>query len=235
VLPFRIQQLCVGKLHLLLLPKMTKAQMEVISKRLTRAGYSVEHSGPILARSSHSKIHIDPSGLCRSTTDIDDLVIPAIPDILSLEKQPVPIGDLKSLYLTTGRTGRKTTIRVSTRLESWNLWESMRASDSCGLSPDEHAVSSFLFEHARGVCEVVTDFAEEGSVIRMLGRRRYFDSKIDPSMAATTLRVVGTKSARNSYLPRDGMLGLASFENPSAEDWIGLFKELGEWCYFIPK
>ena len=188
-----------------------------------------------MARSGRSKIHIDPSGLCRSTTDIADLIIPLIPDILSLEKQPIPIDELKSLYLTTGRIGRKTTIRVSTRLESCNLWESMRATDSCGLSPDEHAVSSFLFEHARGVCEVVTDFAEAGSVIRMLGKRRYFDSKIDPSMAATTLRVVGAKSARNSYLPRDGMLRLANFENPSAVDWLSIFKELGEWCYFTPE
>jgi hypothetical protein len=235
LLPFRIHQFRIGRVHLLLLPKMNNAQMMVISKRLTEAGYAVERSDSLLAKSGHSKIRIDASGVCRSTTDIADLIIPVIPDILSLKKESICIGELKSLYLATGRPGKKTRIRISTRTESCLLWELMRASDSCGLSPDEHAVSSFLFEHTSGACDVVTDFPEEGSMIKMLGRRRYFDSRIGPSTAAMTLRVAGAKSARNSYLPRDGMLGLTSFERPSAMDWLGLFKELGEWCYFTPE
>jgi hypothetical protein len=214
---------------------MNNAQMIVISKRLTLAGYSVVHSNSLLAKSSHSKIRIDASGVCRSTTDVADVIIPEIPDILCMKKEPISMGELKSLYLATGRSGKKTRIRVSTRTESCLLWELMRASDSCGLSPDEHAVATFLLERARSACDVVTDFPEVGSVIRMVGRRRYFDSKVDPATAATTLRVAGAKSARNSYLPRDGMLELANFAKPSAVDWFGLFKELGEWCYFTPE
>jgi hypothetical protein len=235
LLPFRIHQFCIGRLHLLLLPKMNNAQMMAISKRLTQSGYSVEHSDSLLARSGHGKIRIDASGVCRSTADIADLIIPAIPDILSFEKESIPMDELRSLYLAIGRSGKKTRIRISTRMESCLLWEFMRASDSCGLSPDEHAVASFLLEHTSSACGVLTDFPEEGSVIRMLGRRRYFNSKVNPATAAMTLRVAGAKSVRNSYLPRDGMLGLASFDKPSALDWVGLFKELGEWCYFTPE
>lgn len=214
---------------------MTNAQMKVISKRLTKAGYSVEHSHSLLARSGHDKIRIDASGVCRSTTDITDVIIPAIPDILSFEKEPILMDELRSLYLAIGGPGNEARVRISTRTESCLLWELMRASGTCGLSPDEHAVASFLFKHARGDCDMVTDFPDEKSVIKMLGRRRYFNSKIDPATAAMTLRLAGAKSVRNSYLPRDGMLGLESFDKPSALDWAGLFKELGEWCYFTPE
>jgi hypothetical protein len=235
LLSFRIHQLCFGRLHLLLLPKMTNAQMKVISRRLTKAGYSVEHSHSLLARSGHDKIRIDASGVCRSTTDIADVIIPTIPDILSFEKEPIPMDELRSFYLAIGMSGNGARVRISTRTESCLLWEIMRTSGTCGLSPDEHAMSSFLFKHARGECDMVTDFPGEESAIKMLGRRRYFNSKIDSATAAMTLRVAGSESVRNSYLPRDGMVGFASFDEPSAQDWVGLFKELGEWCYFTPE
>ena len=234
MLSFRIHQLRIGRLRYLLLPKMTKAQMNVISKRLTRAGYSVELSGSLSASSGQGTIRVDPSGVCRSTVDITDLIVPAIPDVLACEKERIPVGKLESLYLTAGRTGKRARVRISTRVESFLLWELMRASDDCGLSPDERAVTTFLLERASGTCGMLTDFPEDGSAVKVLGRRRYFDSKISPAMAAVTLRVAGTKYPKNSYLRRDGTLELAASEKPSATDWFKLFEGLGEWCYFAP-
>ena len=234
MLPFRVHQLRIGSLDYLLLPKMTKAQMNLVSERLTGAGYSVVLSGSLSARSARARVHVAPSGVCRSTDDISDLIIPAIPELLAYEKERIPIRRLISLYLTTGRSGSKTLVRINTRTESWLPWDLMRASDLCGLSPDEHAVSTFILDHAEGACEVLTDFPEEGSEVRVVGRRLYFDSKVSPAMAALTLRVAGAKSSKNSYLRRDGMLKFADLEGPSSAGWSDFFDGLGEWCYFAP-
>ncbi|MDG7007577.1 MAG: hypothetical protein JRN06_04965 [Nitrososphaerota archaeon] len=235
MLSFRVHQLRIGRLHYLLLPKMTRAQMNVISRRVSRAGYSVELSSSLSARSGQGTIQVDPSGVCRSTVDIADLIVPAVPDILACDRERIPLGELESLYLTTDRSGRKSRVRISTRTESFLLWEIMRASGDCGLSPDEHAVATFLLERASGTCGVLTDFPEDGSVARMVEGRRYFDSKISPAMAAKTLRVAGTKYPKNSYLRRDGILELSDIGSSSAGDWLDLFDELGEWCYFTPE
>jgi len=214
---------------------MTSAQMKAISGRLAGAGYSTELSSSLTAKSDRDTIHVDPWGVCRSSADVADLVVPAIPGVLASEKERIPIRELKSLYFTAERSGRKSRMRISTRLESSVFWDSMRASDTCGLSPDEHAVASFLLKHARGACGMVTDFPSEGSVTRVLGRRRYFDSKVDPATAMKTLRVAGAKSPKNSYVRRDEMLEFAGFEGPSETEWLGLFDQLGEWCFFAPE
>ena len=218
-----------------MLPKMTREQLGIISKRLAHGGFSVELFGSLSARSGQGAIHVDPSGVCRSSIDITDLIIPAVPDILACEKARVPIGELVSVYLAAGKSGKKTRVRISTRTESTRLWDFMRASGGCGLSPDEHAFVTFLLGRADGSCEVLTDFPEELSVPRVLGGRRYFDSRISPALAAETLRVAGTKSRRNSYLSRHGMLGFGHYEEPSAPEWFDLFDRLGEWCFFAPE
>ena len=235
MLSFRVHRFHIGELHYLLLPKMTRAQMGMISDRLKGAGYTVELSGSLLAKSGQGAIRVDPSGVCRSSADVADLIVPAIPGILAADKERAPIAELESLYFTTGRFGAKARLRVSTRVESFLLWDLMRAADGCGLSPDEHEVVSFLLGHAKGATRMVTDFPEEGSRVRVLGRRRYFDSEIDPTTAASTLRIVGAKARKNSYLRRDGSVEFATFKRPSAADRLGLFSGLGEWCYFLPE
>lgn len=235
MLPFRIHQLEIGRLHYLLLPKLTRWQMRVISERLTEAGYSVELSDHLSARSAHASIRVDASGVCRATTDVGDLLIPAVPDILASRKARIPMSELESLYLAGGRFGRKTTIRVFTRVESGRLWDLMRASESCGLTPDEHAVTSFLLERSHGACEVLTDFPTHESVVRVLRGRRYYNSRVYAATASMTLRAAGARSPRNSYLRRDGVLKVDNLRRPSASDWRCLFNELGEWCYFAPE
>ena len=235
MLPFRLRQFRIESLHFLLLPKMTNAQMRAISGRLAGAGYSTEITSSLTAKSGRDTIHVDPWGVCRSSADVADLVLPAIPGILASEKERIPIGELKSLYFTPEMSGRTSRMRISTRVESSAFWDSMRASDTCGLSPDEQLVALFLLRHSRGNCGMLTDFPNEGSVTRILGRRRYFDSKIDPATAMKTLRVAGTKSPENSYVRRDEMLEFAGFERPSETEWLGLFDQLGEWCFFAPE
>ena len=234
MLPFRIHRFQARGVHYLLLPKMRRAQMRLISKRLDGAGYTVELSTSLSARSGKRTIHVEPSGVCRSTIDVTDLVVPTVPDILASEKARVPMGELMSMYLTAGRSGKKTEFRFTTRTESWFLWDLMRASGECYLSPDEHAVAAFLFGRAGDACEVLTDFPERGSEVKMLGGRRYFNSRVSPALAAMTLRVAGRKLPRNSYLSRDGVMEFARFDMPPAPSWFNLFDSLGEWCYFAP-
>jgi len=118
------------------------------------------------------------------------------------------------------------------RLESSSRWRELRASDGCALAPDEHAVVSFLLEKARGKCEMITDFVVDGSTPIVLGRKRYFDSKLAPAEAAATLRAVGEQGRRNSYVHRDGNLRLSSSSGISRQDWTDLFSDLGDWCPF---
>ena len=102
------------------------------------------------------------------------------------------------------------------------------------LAPDEHAVASFLLEKTQGKCEMITDFLVDGSTPLVLGKKRYFDSKLDADEAASTLRVVGERRERNSYIRRDGNLGLRSVSGISRADWTDLFADLGDWCPFTP-
>jgi len=102
------------------------------------------------------------------------------------------------------------------------------------LAPDEHAVVFFLLGKARRNCEMITDFLVAGSTPLVLGRKRYFDSKLSPAEGASTLRAVGELGQRNSYIRRDGNLRLSPVSGISRRHWTHLFADLGEWCSFTP-
>lgn len=82
---------------------------------------------------------------------------------------------------------------------------------------------------------MLTDFPTEGAKVRMLGGRQYFDSQLSPAEVSSTLRAVGEKRARNSYLPKSGVMYLDSLKLPSHSEQEALFDRLGEWCYLRPK
>ncbi len=139
------------------------------------------------------------------------------------------MADLAALYLRAPMSVGAPSARLLTRVESGPLWSLLRASGECGLTPDERAVALALL-NGRGHCRLLTDFAEEESVARVYGRKRYFETGIDFGEAESTLRTVGERASRNSYLLGDNVLGLRRRQPLSK--LAEAFGELGEWCFF---
>ena len=81
---------------------------------------------------------------------------------------------------------------------------------------------------------MVTDFFVDGSTPLVFGRRRYFQAELDHDEGALTLRAIGGRGQRNSYITRDGELGPIAATSFSRQDWARLFSDLGEWCPFTP-
>ncbi len=235
MLRFRVHGLEIAGMYYLLLPKLNPAQVRILADRLTRNGYSVHASRIIVAKSDGRVIRIDPSGLCWSAADPSDDVLPAIPDILAVPKQPVPLARIAEMYFRIGESGGGSVVRFSTRIEHSALWDSLRATGECGLAPDEHMVASRLIGRAGGTVSLITDFPSEGSDVRVLGRRRYFESAMSPLNAESTLRVAGSRGPMNSYLPRDVTLKLSASPSLANENLDQALEGLGEWCYFTPE
>jgi len=220
-------------MHYLLLPKLNSLQMEILAKRFAVIG-TVRRAASLVVSSKEGKIRVSDEGLCWSSFDPSDAVLPAIPALLSCPKEMASMEAVKSKYFRTSRSSEGTTFHVLPRLESSSRWRELRASGGCALAPDEHAVVSFLLGRASGNCEMITDFPVEGSTPLVLGRKRYFDSRLNPAEAISTLRVVGEREQRNSYIRRDRSLRLSSVPAISRRDWIDLFADLGEWCPLTP-
>jgi len=231
MLRYKVHQLHVRGRYYLLLPKLNSAQMKMLADRLAKLGYHVGLDKGLAARARGKSIYLNPLGFCRSSFYPSDAIYPAIPDILAAEKEPLPLEALERLYFGLKVSRGGTLVRVSTRIESSTNWDALRSSGECGLTPDERVVSSYFLNRAEGACELLTDFLCERSVPRICGRRRYFDSLLDVAQAACTLRAVGGKESRNSYLPRGGVLRLRGKISLSGEEMVRLLDTIGEWCY----
>jgi len=231
---FRVHELAIVGRHYILLPKLNDAQMEAFAKRLTENGFLVSLSNVISAKSAKGVIHIDPRGFCWSLFDPRDEILPVVPNILKVPKERKPLRELIGSYFMVAKSKAQTVVKVFTRIESSTLWKALRVSGECGLTPDEHVAVSFLFKKAKGECRLLTDYPTYGSILRIYGRRRYYESKLKPPEVGSTLRPVGRKAFRNSYVPRAGTLTFESFDLPSKEELAHLFQDLGEWCYFEP-
>jgi hypothetical protein len=224
MLPFRVHHLVVSRKHYLLLPKLNDEQMSILSRRLETEGFSVDFASTINAKSPRGVVHVDPAGLCWSLTDPEDWVIPAIPDLLRCPKQTIPLKDLASLYFRV----KGHLARMIVRVESGAVWESLRATGQCGLTPDEQAIASALLNGA-GDCPLVCDYPGENPRPMVYGRRRYFSVRFGEARESR-LTMIGEERASNAYLPRDGLIRprppvrLSDFEDS--------FSDLGEWCFF---
>jgi len=233
LLRFKVHQLHLDGRRYLLLPKLNGRQIEILANRLAESGFDVQTGEVLKARSRKGTIYLSASGLSWSSLDSSDVLLPAIPDILAVQKVKVPLPELKGKYVRTGSEAT-TTLYLSPRIESASLWEKMRASGDCGLAPDEHAVISFLINQAGGRCGMLTDYPADDATPRIYGRKRYFDSRLDCDEALSTLRAVGERRSRNSYIRRDGTVLFESYHAIHRRDWLELFAELGEWCYYVP-
>jgi hypothetical protein len=209
-------------------------QLAWLTGRLTDFGFNFDGRPFIVARKKGSSIHLNPSGHCWSTSDPGDFVIPLIPEILGFPKQRVPLAEFKGRYFTVGRSGREAIVRLATRMESAKDWDSLRARGQCALSPDEKMVASLLIRSTRGGCTLLTDFPVDDGGVRVIGNRQYYESFLEPEDAVATLREVGSRRPKNSYLLGNGLLRLRTFVPPSSNTLQAISEELGEWCYFTP-
>ena len=233
VLHFKLHQLRIGRREIILLPRLTLRQMAFVARFLEGRGCSVTSRNPIAARSREGSIRITMSGLCCSTYDASDLVLPALPDLLAFRKEAVSPDELESMYFKGFRTGKVAVFRMALRMEHSSAWDDLRREGQSALAPDERLACTFLMK-AASHCELMTDFPCYDTEPVVLGRRRYFDSTLDSREAISTLRSVDATGSRNSYLKRDGTLQLAGFARQGRGALVDLFVEMGDWCYFSP-
>ncbi len=234
MLSFRVNQFQLSGRHYLLLPKLTQLQVDVLARRLVKEGYSVQASHVLSAASREGNIRVYPSGLCRSSFDPADTILPIIPEILAFPKQKIPLEEVERMYFTAASARGMTTMRLFLRMESATVWDALRAAGECGLAPDEQAVASFFLRASGMTHRMLSDSPSKGAVLRVFGRKRYYDSVLDSDQAASTLRVAGEGRSRNSYLPRDSKLRFRKVRSPSHEAMSELFTGLGEWCFYSP-
>lgn len=234
MLEFQIHQVQLGPRFYLLLPKLNKAQVGTIAERLAEKGFVVQRTSSLAARMNGTSIHVSPAGFCWSTKDPSDAIVPTIPAILETTKEKMELLELRDHYFKLQRSGKSAVLRLSSRLESSPVWRTLRASDQCMLTPDEQAVALLLMRSSSARCNLLTDFPTRSGRVRMIGKRQYYESRIDTVTAEATLRAVGQRGSRNSYIPERGILQFEAFRLPMRESFAELFRGLGEWCYLRP-
>jgi hypothetical protein len=234
MLEFGLHEIRVGSRFYILLPKLNRTQMQTLGARLKRQGFAISGDSSMTAKERGVVLHIDSGGLCWSTSDPADWIVPAIPELLSAPKEEVPLEQLKRRYFSLQTSGSSAILRFEPRIERGSLWRALRGTGDCGLAPDEFAVIMFLLEHTRGRVSLVTDFPTTSSRRRVIGGRQYFETSLTSPQARSTLSSVSKHGARNSYVPPRGVLTLTSFTPPSRRGWVESFEGLGEWCYFRP-
>jgi hypothetical protein len=216
-----------------LLPKLNDEQMRILSERLVSKGFSVRDRVSLSASLKKRTIHVERKGVCWAAFDPADAIAPVIPALLEVRPQPLPLEVLLERYFVLGRSEGITTVRFLPRVEGSRLWRFLRASGECGLTPDELKIAKFILGASEGPCCLLTDFPSEGSKVRVLGSSRYYESSLEPFEVVATLRGIGPRQFRNSYLPRNGIVQLGRCCLPR-RDLNELFMSLGEWSGFKP-
>ena len=238
MLRFQLRQLYVPSLdkYFLPLPKLTDAQMVLLTAHLEGRGFGVRRgSAPrrrVAAKGSH-RISIDGAlGLAASAADLLDALAPAIPSLLALRPQATSraSADVSALYLSVKRSGPSTVVQLFPRLESLRTWSCLRRDGLCGLTPDEAAVLRHLLGRAADSSQLdcVTARPRQGSRALQEGRRVYYKSRVPVAEFLGSLRTIDSDGADSaSYLPRDSVLSLPGVRI----DALIPPAELGEWCF----
>lgn len=232
MLSFRAHELEVYGRHYILFPKLNRAQMRLMEKRFVKEGFSVRHGRFMTAVSEALTIHVEPLGLCWSSQDPSDVLLPMVPDLLGCKKESASPGRIIGMYFHVFPSAGGTVVKLFPRLEALGCWDGLRKSAGCGLAPDEHLVVNSLLSETQGTCPVITDFSVASSTPFCSGGRLYFRSMLPVSLVSDTLRMAETKGRENSYVPRDGLLRLERLA-PSSWEKADYIEELGEWCSFV--
>jgi hypothetical protein len=238
LLKFRLQQLHVPSLgkYFLPLPKLTDAQLRLLTAHLERRGFGVRlGSGPSkrVARKGAQRIAIDGAlGLAASAADVLDALAPAIPALLSLQREGSgkASADAAALYFSLKRSGASTELQLFPRLESLRTWSCLRRDGLCGLTPDEAVVLKRVLGRASSSSqlECVTANPRQGSGAFQVGRRLYYKSTVPVAEFLNSLRTIDSSGADSaSYLPRDSVILLRGVRVRTGVPPA----ELGEWCF----
>jgi hypothetical protein len=237
LLRFRLRQLYVPSLgrYFLPLPKLTEAQVNLLTAHLERRGFSI-HTGSApgkrVATRGPQRISIDGAlGLASSAADMLDAVAPSVPSLLESRNRVARAGaDAAGLYFSTKRSGASAELQLFPRMESLRTWSCLRRDGLCGLTPDEAAVLKHLLRRASGSSSVecVTARPRQGSRAIQEGRRLYYRSVLPVTEFLASLRSIDSDGADSAtYLPRNSLLSLAG----TVVDARIPREELGEWCF----
>ena len=226
-----MHQLRLGGKHLILLPKLNSGQLVSIARSLRGKGCAIRAGDPLFARTNEGSLRLTSAGLCQSSFDASDLLLPCLPEVLEFSKETVPLEVLSAMYFKGSLSMTSTAQRLVTRMEHSSVWDELRRTGQCALAPDVYAASLSLIRSARE-CQVVTDFPSDTGAPFVVGKKRYFRSKLESGEASSTLRVIGSVGQRNSYVRRDGTLGLTASQRPTDAELRDLFADIGEWCFF---
>ncbi|HYW81782.1 MAG TPA: hypothetical protein VFB30_00905 [Spirochaetia bacterium] len=238
MLRFQLRQLYVPSLsrYFLPLPKLTGAQMRLLSAHLEGRGFGIRPGrglkGRVAAKGAQH-IAIDGAlGLATSTGDLLDALAPAIPPLLALGSREAGKSgaDAAALYLSLKRSGASVELQLFPRMESLRTWSCLRRDGLCGLTPDEAAVLKHLLGRASGSAHVecVTARPRQGSRALQEGRRLYYRSEVPVAEFLDSLRTIDSDGADSaSYLPRDSVISLPRVRVDARIQPA----ELGEWCF----
>ncbi len=232
MLRFKLDQIRLEERFYILLPKLNSSQVDILRRRLVEVGYRVSVGDVLRAEKGRSTITISQVGLCWSNDDLIDAIAPVLPEVIASEKEKTSVEELQSKYFRIKLTGEGTLLRFSPRMESSTIWESLRSTGQCGLSPDEHTLTRFVLSQTAGDCVVLTDYPTESSVVRRIGRKQYYESNIRASEVAGDLRSCEGRGVRNAYLPKNALLRFTSPLDFTPEKAAKIFSELGDWCSF---
>jgi hypothetical protein len=238
VLRFRIFQIYISSVHryLLPLPKMTDAQLGILSRHLGARGFNVRVGGKPgrrIALNGSQRISIDGGlGLASSSSDMLDALGPAVPEMLaaSTEGGKTEAGqDPVDRYLSLKSSGGSVELQFFPRLESLRMWTYLRTDGLSGLTPDEAAViEHVLGRAASGSSRVrcVTAKPRRDSRSLQVGRRIYYETTMPVHEFLSSLRTIDSPQVDSaSYLPRDSVFVLSKVPKDT-EISPG---ELGEW------
>jgi hypothetical protein len=238
LLRFRLLQVHVPSLHryFLPLPKLTGAQLDLLSTHLQERGFSVR-TGTVrtkrIALKGTQRISIDGGlGLAGSSEDVLDSIAPAVPGILAAKASGGETNGrgMAGQYFSLKRSGTSTELQFFPRLESLRTWTCLRMDGLSGLTPDEASALRHVFGKASSSSRVecVTAKPRLGSRRIQAGRSLYYESVVPVSEFLSSLRTVDSLRADSaSYLPRDSIFALHGVKVETSLD----SDELGEWCF----
>jgi hypothetical protein len=234
LLLFKFHQIELHGRWFVLLPKLTHSQLETLAERLRGLGFKTAGQDPLRATKDRTRIVLERRGLCSSNRDLLDVLAPAIPSILETGTEAVSLRELCGAYFRIKTEGGSTVLSLLPRLESSSTWDALRVSGSCGLTPDEKAVYSFLVSRPGIRSRILTNYPSDECSVRMIGRKQYYSCSVEGPEASFNLCEVGVAKSRSAYLPRDSIIRFSPFVLGEGS-LRSVLAGLGEWCFLTAK
>jgi hypothetical protein len=231
VLRFEVSQLLIEseRRFYLPLPKLNRLQVDFLKRELLDEGYSVSSSESLVARKGSLSLYVSPAGLASSSSDLMDVLLPSIPNILAFPKTPLETNP----YVAVKRGRGLFEVHLFPRLESMGRWTALRRQGDCGLTPDEALVLERLLGGSEELIGCIADYPTEGCTTTHAGRHPLYRCMVPADEFVCNLRTISRTSARNTYLPRSSIL---TMKKSPAQIGPEDSRQLGEWCYLsFPK